>query len=231
MPAARGDLGHLRIGAVDWALNGVLPEVLRAFAAERPSVTTEVRDLGVTRQLAELHDGRLDVAFVHAPLTGDGLRTAPLQAERLLALLPADHPLARQASLPLEAVAAEPLVLRAARTGGGARAAVLELLARHGITGRVAHEPDGVDAVLALVAAGLGLSVQPEPVTALLRADVVARPLQGGPRTPRLELAWRASESSALIAAFARTARRASGAGSSSAAGALSIAPARPPGR
>jgi DNA-binding transcriptional LysR family regulator len=211
--AGRGDLGHLRIGAVDWALGAVIPGVLRAFAVDRPSVTTEVRDLAVARQIAELQDGRLDVAFVHAPLAAEGLRTHALRAERLVVLLPADHPLAARSELTLEAVAAEPLVLRTAAVGGGARASVLELFARHGQVPRVAQEPEGLDAVLALVAAGTGLSVQPEPVLALLRADVVARPLEGAPSTPRLELAWRASEDSALIAAFATTTRRVAGDG------------------
>jgi DNA-binding transcriptional LysR family regulator len=206
--ASRGDLGHLRIGTVDWALSGILPAVLRAFRADRPGVTTEVRDLAVARQVAELQDGRLDVAFVHAPLAADGLSTQALETERLVALVPADHPLAARPVLGLEAVAAEPLVLRTPAAGGGARAAVLELFARHGCVLRVAQEPEGLDAVLALVAAGTGLSVQPEPVVAMLRDDVVARPLEGSPRTPRLELAWRASEPSAVIAAFAATTRR-----------------------
>jgi DNA-binding transcriptional LysR family regulator len=223
--AGRGDLGHLRIGAVDWALGGLLPAVLRAFAADRPSVTTEVRDLAVARQVAQLHDGRLDVAFVHAPLSDEGLRTAALEAERLVVLVPADHPLAERPVLSLEAVAAEPLVLRTATVGGGARSTVLELFAREGQVPRVAQEPEGLDAVLALVAAGSGLSVQPEPVVAILREDVVARPLQGSPRTPRLQLAWRASEDSALIAAFARTTRRIAAGGAPPVLGAAPPAP------
>jgi len=228
--AGRGDLGHLRIGAVDWALGGVVPPVLRAFAVDRPSVTTEVRDLGVARQIAELQDGRLDVAFVHAPLGADGLRTAPLGSERLVVLLPADHRLAVQRTLTLEAVAAEPLVLRTPAAGGGARSSVLELFARHGQVARVAQEPEGLDAVLALVAAGTGLSVQPEPVVAMLRDDLVARPLEGSPRTPRLELAWRAAEGSALIAAFARTTKRvAAAAQASPARGVLGSSAAGPP--
>ncbi len=223
--AGRGDLGHLRIGTVDWALSGILPSVLRAFATDRPSVTTEVRDLAVARQVSELQDGRLDVAFVHAPLALDGLRTQALEAERLVVLVPADHPLAESPVLALDAVAAEPLVLRTPAAGGGARAAVLELFARHGHVPRVAQEPEGLDAVLALVAAGTGISVQPELVVAMLRVDVVARPLEGSPRTPRLELAWRASEGSALIAAFASTTSRVAAAGAPAALGARTAAP------
>jgi DNA-binding transcriptional LysR family regulator len=210
--AGAGELGHLRVGAVDWALNGMLPGLLRGFSAARPAVTLDVHDLGVAQQLAELHDRRLDVAFIHAPYAGDALRTASLGAERLMAILPAGHPLADAGEVPLAALADTRLVLRGPATGGGARQAVLELLARAGVGARVAQEPDGLDAVLALVAAGTGVSVQPEPVTALLRADVVALPLAGDLRTPPLEVAWRADEASSLVGAFVEAARAAAGA-------------------
>jgi hypothetical protein len=56
------------------------------------------------------------------------------------------------------------------------------------------------------------VSIQPEPVTALLRPDLVARPLEGDDaRTPPLEIVCRAADASSLVAAFVRAARDAAG--------------------
>src|SRR3954453_6803897 len=85
----------------------VTPAV-RALSTERPEVTVEVQRLEWDDQEELILSGRVDVAYVRQPIRERGLRLVPLFAERRLAALPADHPLARRAGLSTADLAAEP---------------------------------------------------------------------------------------------------------------------------
>ena len=63
--------------------------------------------------------------------------------------------------------------------------------------------------VIGLVAAGVGISLVPESVRALVRRGVTYRPLTGDAPAVRLEMAWRAADESSVLAAFLTQARAA----------------------
>ena len=58
--------------------------------------------------------------------------------------------------------------------------------------------------VIGLVAAGAGISLVPESVSALMRGGVTYRPLSDGAPAVRLEMAWRGADESPVLAAFRR---------------------------
>jgi DNA-binding transcriptional LysR family regulator len=95
---------HLVVGFRDGIL--VTPAV-RAFSAERPEVAVEVHRLEWDDQEELILSGRVDVAYVRQPIRKRGLRLVPLFAERRLAALPADHPLAQRAGLSTADLAGE----------------------------------------------------------------------------------------------------------------------------
>ena len=53
--------------------------------------------------------------------------------------------------------------------------------------------------VIGLVAAGVGISLVPESVRALVRPGVTYRPLDGDAPAVRLEMAWRAADESPVL--------------------------------
>ncbi len=84
---------------------------------------------------------------------------------------------------------------------------VFTLCRRAGFTPRVADGVPDVQAAIALVAAGLGISPVPAGIQGLKTKGVVYRPLR--PHTLRIEmgLAWRRDDDSALVQQFRRVAR------------------------
>ena len=84
---------------------------IRLFRDRRPDVTTQVRRIYWSDQAQVLLDGAADVAFVHLPIDERGLELVPLYAEERVALLAADHPLARKKSLSITQLADDPVVL------------------------------------------------------------------------------------------------------------------------
>jgi DNA-binding transcriptional LysR family regulator len=69
---------------------------LRIFEAREPAVTTELRQIEWQEQASVLLDGRVDVALVRLPISEQGLVLVPLFREPRLAMLPVDHPLAKE---------------------------------------------------------------------------------------------------------------------------------------
>ncbi|WP_433678949.1 LysR substrate-binding domain-containing protein [Nocardia sp. CA-119907] len=101
-----------RLGTVT-GLGARLDTILDAFAERLPQVRIELVTLPVRERLAQVADGRLDAAFVRSPALEDTADLEYLHAwdDRLVAALPARHPLAAQESVRLADLASVPLRL------------------------------------------------------------------------------------------------------------------------
>ncbi|MGV9562220.1 LysR substrate-binding domain-containing protein [Streptomyces sp. NPDC003480] len=114
---------ELRLGT-STGLGAHLDRVLAAFARRRPGVPVELVSLPAAQRLARVADGRLDAAFVRAPEPVPGLRVLPLWPDPLVAALPAAHPLAARAEIPLDELAGLPLSI----TSRAANPALVDLV-------------------------------------------------------------------------------------------------------
>jgi DNA-binding transcriptional LysR family regulator len=102
----------------------------------------------------------------------------PLLADRLLAVLPAGHPLAQAGVLGLEQLATETWIAGCERC----RAHLLQLATVAGFTPKIAFATDDYVAVQRLVAVGLGVALLPELVLGTVQLPgLVATPLAGAP--------------------------------------------------
>jgi len=200
--AAAGASGELAIGAIGSALNGVLPLFVRAFAARSPGVAIDFRQLDTAEQLAALQDHRLDAGFIRSAEPVPGLEISALLSEPFVAVLPADHPLAARARVPLASLAAEPFVLWPRQVSIGFHDELIAACRQLGFSPQVRYEARGAETLLGLIAAGLGVSVQPEPYRNLARAGVAFRPLAEPAPATALQLAIRRGDPSPVLQRF-----------------------------
>jgi DNA-binding transcriptional LysR family regulator len=203
--AARGETGHLRIGFIESAAMTLVPEAVRRFSAAHPDVGLSLNELAVDAQVEGLLSGRLDVAILRLPAPTDGLELASIAEEGLVVVLPNSHPLAGRSRISPATLAGEPLVLLARQTVPGLYDQIIALQHEHGAA-VVAQEATSIQAVLGLVAAGLGVALLPASVRSLGRSGVSFSALSPSPRS-EMQLAWRESDRSPLTAAFVDAAR------------------------
>jgi DNA-binding transcriptional LysR family regulator len=196
--AASGRTGQLRIGFVGSAADGPLPPIVRDFRRRLPGVSLKLSELSVGRQLEGLRTGRLDLGFVRGPAEAEGLRFAEAFPEPLVAAVPSRHRLARRKRLSGAELKDEALVLLAREAVPGLFDEVIALCQRHGFSPMVEQQATSIQAVLGLVAAGLGVSVLPKSVETLRRVGVQYVPLQGSRTT--LLIAWREGDPSPVLA-------------------------------
>jgi DNA-binding transcriptional LysR family regulator len=208
--------GQLAAGFVSSANYTVLPEVVRLFRARRPKVALTLVPLTSGEQFDRLRAGTLDIGIVRddLPRTGpgaDSLSTAVVFEERLVACLPAGHPLAARSEATFQEVVDEPMIAYPRALMPGYVDRVTELLAEAGRM-RVVEEVVHQETALGFVAAGVGISILPESVRQLVPPSIAVVPLAGSPTT-RLLAAWRTrDEESAVRGAFLECLRAAASA-------------------
>lgn len=179
---AAGETGVVTVGAFPTAINGLVIPAMRTLRAGRPAVRLQVRDLTGDDAVGVLMRGQLDIALW---MTYPGSRAAeergaverPLLEDALDVVVPVDHPLARNRTIPLTALRDEPWVSGLATSP--CRRIVDAACAAVGFTPRVEHCTDDWSAVVGLVGSGAGVALVPRLAQPETADDVVIRPVAG----------------------------------------------------
>ncbi|MEH3086692.1 MAG: LysR family transcriptional regulator [Xylophilus ampelinus] len=196
--------GRVRVGVITSMQTDVLPAALRALRARHPLLEVSIPPMNDSDELiAELKAGRSDAVLVARPQgAGASRRLAWRELHRQPYVFLAPSGTADAAGpTPQAGEGAEPAALLARHDwigydlslpGGKVAARFVRGLRPEA---RCAMELRSVDAIVSLVAEGLGVSVVPQPRRALLRACPV-RELSLGARAPyrTLALAWRSAD-------------------------------------
>ncbi len=206
LAAAQGELGRLRLGYMSFAALSPMPQAVMAFRQRHPQVGVEPIYMGTQAQQVALRRGTLDVGFLIGPFVQPGFGTLGVSAERLVAVLPAQHPLAQQRELRLAELAGAGLVLGNAVEWDFYRALLGGLFASRGLALAPAVEPSSTLGIFGLVAAGLGATLYPEGVCGLQLQGIVIRPIADCDVVIHTLLAWRLS-AGPLVQHFVRTVR------------------------
>jgi len=90
-----GTAGHLRIMATPPLGHSVIPEVLRSFLAARPGVTVNYDVRRMEHVIEEVETGAADVGLALGLDRHQAVDVRVLQSDRMMALVPAGHPLSR----------------------------------------------------------------------------------------------------------------------------------------
>ena len=108
-----------------------------------------------------------------------GKEVTPFTAETGMVALPAEHPLAGREAIAMRDLADAPWVLGPAGVPSRLRDLTFRVAAAAGFTPRVAQEARELDTLIALVSAGLGVTLVPASAARFPRPGVVFRPLAG----------------------------------------------------
>jgi DNA-binding transcriptional LysR family regulator len=170
-----GKTGRIHIGfAASLALT-ILPGLLRAYRDRFPGVELDIREMTTAPQVAALCDHVLDVGLLRDPPTQEGLVFEDVLSEKFVAVLPAAHPLAAHRVVSVAALAAEPFVLMPRAIGPTVHDRILEVCAIAGFEPRVVQRAVEWQTVVALVGAGLGVSLAPASIGRIRLGGVVYR--------------------------------------------------------
>ncbi len=186
-----GRSGVVRLATFASAAAAVAAPALARFRATHPKVRLTVLQLETADAEAALLDGRADLALTFdydaVPSSPPAaVSRTPLGDDPVFAALPLGHPLAHASSLTLAALAKEGWI--AAPLAGVPLAILREQVAIGGFEPALRYEGDDFAAVLAHVAAGLGVALLPGLALGRVPDGVAITRLAEAPITRRLHL-------------------------------------------
>lgn len=160
--ADRGEIGELCIGYTDFAIAGVLPEIVKRFRARHPKVRLRFMPLVTSDQIEALRLGTIDAAMLTGPMRLDGFEARLAQSDPLVCFVPETHRFAREQSVALSDLANENFVLGEHRGWAHFLAHVMSLCLKCGFLPKVVQEANDSTAILGLVSAGIGITLNIE---------------------------------------------------------------------
>lgn len=176
----RGRAGWLGIGFTRSAIYSVLPPALKAYNRQHPDVELKLFEMVTEEHERALQEHRIHVAIGRQALPLPGFETRELLRERLMAVLPPDHRLARRKRIRMADLEGDAFVLYPRHPGAQYPRLIQNLCQDAGFKPRVAHQAYEIQTAIALVAAGLGVTLVGESVAGNGRRDVLYLPLEGG---------------------------------------------------
>ncbi|HRM73215.1 MAG TPA: LysR family substrate-binding domain-containing protein, partial [Paracoccus sp. (in: a-proteobacteria)] len=171
----RSGTAVLKVGAIDSAAAGLMPQLLQLLREQRPEIEIQLIEQKTIHLLPRILSGSLDIAFCRPPDIRDPkIHFQTLFFETAVVALPEDHPLADRAELTVRDIAEEPLIVPDRRsrphshdltiklfTDAGLTARVDRLAPRAEFEARVAQIAEEKHTIVNLVATGTGLAIVP----------------------------------------------------------------------
>jgi len=152
--------GPVSVGVIPTIAPYFMPTRIASFSRKYPEAhMTVVEDITV-RLMDRLRGGLLDLTIMALPARGHDLEVFPLRTERLFAILPKGHRLAKKRSLVMKDLKEEPFLLL--RDDHCFRETSIEICKRARIMPQVIFESGQFSSILGMVSAGLGVSIVPE---------------------------------------------------------------------
>jgi DNA-binding transcriptional LysR family regulator len=194
--SARGEDLELRVGFLSSLANDVMPPVVSLFAHRHPAIELHTADLPIAELVAGVRSGALDAAISRPPLVDD-LNSDLLGSEGVVIALPDGHRLARKRRLRLADLAGEQWVMTPRASWPPWHRQYDADFAAAGYRPRVDRRGTTPQGLLALVAAGVGITRLATSARSLRTGGVRFVPLEGeragivlltrhGPRNPAL---------------------------------------------
>lgn len=185
----------LKIGAIDTAAAGLLPDLLQDFRKRRPDVIVQLTEDKTIRLLPRLLSGRLDLALIRPPEQMDRrIEHAMLFHETPVVAVPTRHALARRRRIKIGALANQPLIVPDRRSRPHSHDLTIKLFAKAGLRPNIAQVAEEKQTILGLVAARLGLAIVPRSAARLGTTGIRFVPLivdaAAPPRLLPLAAAW-----------------------------------------
>ena len=203
--AQLGELGEMKIGFTSSVpFNSSIPQAIFSFRQSFPAVHLNLQEMSSKDVADALLDDSIEIGMMRPLNLPDSLHSVELFREPLVAVLRADHPLAvgSQEGLHMAELADEPFVFFPRSYGSGLYAQLLSLARQAGFSPHFAQEAGEAMTIIALVAAGLGVSVLPASFQRVRIDGVVYRTLLDPDAVTAVWLVQRKDQPSAMAKAF-----------------------------
>ncbi len=152
--------GALIIGASTTISEYMLPALLGEFKSKYPDVTVHLKVSNTDGVVAMVENNDIDLGVVEAPVANKNLVVEVCRMDQLVVIVPPTHVLAKEQSVPINALVDYPFICR--EEGSGTREVISEYMHRGGVPSaelQICIELGSPEAIKGAVEAGMGISI------------------------------------------------------------------------
>ncbi|RIV80142.1 LysR family transcriptional regulator [Aurantiacibacter xanthus] len=178
LEASRTEERVFRIGAIDSAATGLIPQLMHDFRNVIPDLELVLVEDKTARLLPKMMNGALDVAFVRPPMSPrPQIHFEHLLDEPTEVALPPAHPLVERDALTVQDLAGIPLIVPSPRNRPHSYNMTMRLFRDAGLEPTIAQQAEEKQTIVNLVGAGIGAALVPHWTSRIGVEGVVYRPL------------------------------------------------------
>ncbi|MBV8042964.1 LysR family transcriptional regulator [Pluralibacter sp.] len=162
----RQPVRQLRVGSFPSVCASILPYVVRYFETHHPQVKIIPHEANSAEIIEDLRSQQLDAGFVHFPVPE--MYSFPVYKDKFTVVVPEEHPFSQRASVQLEDLFDEALII----SKGRYELSIMSLFEEQNITPIIKYEFNHPATAMSFIHQGLGIALLPE-----LTLKTLAQPL------------------------------------------------------
>ena len=163
------EVGTLRMGSFASASSRILPEIIRAFNESYPGIAIELYDGGYDEIKARLDKGQIDIAVLEDSYLDANYYHLPYLKDEMLLVTPNKSPFDGLKELTMNQIVNYPFVM----PDNDQDMFLKMLLKSHCVEPNIKYKIQLLTTVLAMVEAGLGITIVPESALIKTRYDIM----------------------------------------------------------
>lgn len=167
------ETGVIRVGTVSSVTCHWMPQLIHGFKQQYPHVQFLFHQGDYTLIPEWIATGQIDFGFIN-PLAVTNLQTQTVKSDQMLAILPQDHPLAKEKVVRLTDLAQEPYIL----LEEGQYSEPMAAVETAGIVPNIQYTLHDDYAIMTMVEAGLGVSILAELVLRRTNYRIACLPIE-----------------------------------------------------
>jgi LysR family hca operon transcriptional activator len=201
--SVRANAARVSIGLILGTEGPIFSRLVPTLRQRFPEMQLSYRSLTEPELLEALENKSINAAFCIGPVKSPSITTECVLHQKLVVVIPSDHPLARLKRIPITRLAEIPMVMPTAASSPNYIAFLNQIARSAGVEFKTWIERDNVLAALNSVSIGDGACLIPDYQKAYLPKGLIARPLKLEPE-PTLDMlvAYRKDDKLPALAGF-----------------------------
>jgi DNA-binding transcriptional LysR family regulator len=205
--AATGESGTLRVGFISLVAYELLPPMLRCLRTLKPRAEINLVEFLVMDQFSGILQDRMDVAILRPLYTDPAVETRVIHRAPFVVALPSGHPLRVHERVSIHDLRGEEFItLPPSKTGPSFHEQIMRFCRIGGFEPTVVRDASDSQAMMGLIAAGMGIAIVPDLTRNLRTLGVEYRPLIEITERADIVVAWRKAHNNPLITSFVEAA-------------------------
>ncbi len=185
--------GEVKIGFVGSAMQFVIPNFIKACAAEYPKIRFALDEMSNQAQIAALQRYQIDLAFVRLSEVPTDIELQPIFEEHFSLVIPKSHSINATNFRNIQQFKTAPFILFSSDYSSTYYSNVMSIFSDAGFAPKISHKSIHANTIFRLVESGLGVAVVPNSLTigAALAMDIQIIELTKIRQRALLSIAWK----------------------------------------